>query len=191
MSAPAINSQLAAIIKRVIDAILRAEGGYVNDPADKGGETNFGITVAVARANGYKGAMRDMPEAVARAIYTARYITEPKFDQVLAVHAGIGAELIDTGVNMGPHRAAEFLQRWLNGFNDTGARYPALFVDGRLGELSLAALAAFLKWRGQDGATVLLRCLNGVQAERYLSITEANTTQRRFLFGWIKERVAM
>ena len=26
---------------------------------------------------------------------------------------------------------------------------------------------------------------------RYLSITEANTTQRRFLFGWIKERVAM
>jgi lysozyme family protein len=132
-----------------------------------------------------------MPEEVARAIYTARYITEPKFDQVLAVHAGVGAELIDTGVNMGPHRAAEFLQRWLNGFNDTGGRYPALFVDGRLGDISLAALAAFVKWRGQDGATVLLRGLNGVQAERYLSITEANTTQRRFLFGWIKERVAM
>ena len=110
------------LIARVIDAILRAEGGYVNDPQDKGGETNFGITVAVARANGYTGPMRNMPEAVARAIYTARYITEPKFDQVLALHAGIGAEVIDTGVNMGPHRAAEFLQRWLNGFNDTGAR---------------------------------------------------------------------
>lgn len=191
MIAPVISPQLAAIIKRVVDEVLRAEGGYVNDPADKGGETNFGITVAVARANGYKGAMRDMPEAVARAIYTARYITEPKFDQVLAVHKGIGAELIDTGVNMGPHRAAEFLQRWLNGFNDTGARYATLFVDGRLGDISLAALAAFLKWRGQDGATVLLRGLNGVQAERYLSITEANKTQRRFLFGWIKERVAM
>lgn len=191
MTAPVISPQVAAIIKRVVDEVLRAEGGYVNDPADKGGETNFGITVAVARANGYTGAMRNMPEAVARAIYTARYITEPKFDQVLAVHAGIGAELIDTGVNMGPHRAAEFLQRWLNGFNDTGARYPALFVDGRLGDISLAALAAFLKWRGQDGATVLLRALNGVQAEHYLSITEANTTQRRFLFGWIKERVAM
>ena len=156
------------LIARVIDAILRAEGGYVNDPADKGGETNFGITVAVAR-----------------------YITEPKFDQVLALHAGIGAEVIDTGVNMGPHRAAEFLQRWLNGFNDTGARYPALFVDGRLGAQSLGALAAFLKWRGQDGAAVLLRALNGLQAARYLEITEANKTQRRFLFGWIKERVAM
>ena len=179
------------VIARVIDAILRAEGGYVNDPQDKGGETNFGITVAVARANGYTAPMRDLPVALARAIYTARYITEPKFDQVLALHAGIGAEVIDTAVNMGPHRAAEFLQRWLNGFNDTGARYPALFIDGRLGEQSLGALAAFLKWRGQDGATVLLRALNGLQAARYLEITESNKSQRRFLFGWIKERVAM
>jgi len=191
VTATVISPQLAAIVKRVVDEVLRAEGGYVNDPADKGGETNFGITVAVARANGYKGAMRDMPEALARAIYTARYISEPKFDQVLAMHAGVGAELIDTGVNMGPHRAAEFLQRWLNGFNDTGGRYPALFVDGRLGDISLAALAAFLKWRGQDGAAVLLRGLNGVQAARYLEITEANKTQRRFLFGWIRERVTM
>ena len=180
-----------ALIARVIDAILRAEGGYVNDPADKGGETNLGITVAVARAYGYTGSMRDLPVAVARAIYTARYITEPKFDQVLAIHAGIGAEVIDTGVNMGPHRAAEFLQRWLNGFNDTGARYPSLFVDGRLGAQSLGALDSFLKWRGQDGAAVLLRALNGLQAARYLDITEANKSQRRFLFGWIKERVAM
>ncbi|OEZ98761.1 glycoside hydrolase family 108 protein [Duganella phyllosphaerae] len=191
MSAPTIATEFAAIIKGVIDAVLRAEGGYVNDAADRGGETNFGITVAVARANGYTGAMRDMPEAVARAIYTARYIAEPKFDKVLAIHAGVAAELIDTGINMGPHRAAEFLQRCLNGFNDTGARYAPLFVDGRLGELSLGALAAFLKWRGQEGALVLLRALNGVQTERYLAITEANTTQRRFLYGWIKERVAM
>ena len=179
------------LIARVIGAILRAEGGDVNDALDAGGETNFGITVTVARANGYTGPMRDMPVAVARAIYTARYITEPKFDQVLALHAGIGTELIDTGVNMGPQRAAEFLQRWLNGFNDTGARYPALFVDGRLGTQSLSALAAFLTWRGQDGAAVLLRALNGLQAARYLDITEANKSQRRFLFGWIKERVTM
>lgn len=180
-----------ALIGRAIDGVLREEGGYVNDPLDAGGETNFGITVAVARANGYQGAMRDMPVAVARAIYLARYVTEPKFDRVMAVHATIGAELIDTGVNMGPHRAAEFLQRWLNGFNDTGGRYAALFVDGRLGDVSLGALAAFLAWRGQDGATVLLRALNGVQAECYLAITEANASQRRFLFGWVKERVAM
>ena len=179
------------LIARAIDDVLRAEGGYVNDPHDKGGETNFGITVAVARANGYQGAMRDLPVALARAIYLARYITGPKFDQVLAIHVGIGAELIDTGVNMGPRVAAEFLQRWLNGFNDTGARYPVLTVDGSLGAQSLGALAAFLTWRGQEGAAVMLRALNCLQAARYLDITEANKTQRRFLFGWLRTRVAL
>ena len=38
---------------------------------------------------------------------------------------------------------------------------------------------------------MLLRALNGLQAARYLEITETNKTQRRFLFGWIKERVTM
>ena len=55
------------LIARTIDAILRAEGGYVNDPQDKGGETNYGIIVAVARANVYQGPMRDLPVTVARA----------------------------------------------------------------------------------------------------------------------------
>ena len=178
-------------IADIINAVIKAEGGYVNDPADAGGETNHGITVAVARANGFTGAMPDLPVALAYAIYLKRYVTEPKFDHIVAMNERIGAELIDTGVNMGPHRAAEFLQRWINGFNDTGSRYQTLFVDGRLGEISLAALAAFLKWRGNDGITVMLRALNSLQATRYLEITEANKTQRRFLFGWIKERVQM
>ena len=34
------------------DLILR-EGGYVFDPQDSGGETNFVITVAKARSYGY------------------------------------------------------------------------------------------------------------------------------------------
>lgn len=43
--------------REIIDEIIRVEGGYVNDPADSGGETNFGVTVAVARAHGYTGAI--------------------------------------------------------------------------------------------------------------------------------------
>lgn len=178
-------------ISDIINAVILAEQGYVNDPSDPGGETNFGITVAVARAAGYAGPMRDLPLSLAKNIYLQRYVIRPKFDLVVGVNPHIGAELIDTGINMGPHRAAEFLQRWLNGFNDTGSRYQNLFIDGHLGELSLAALSAFLKWRGKDGITVMLRALNGLQATRYLEIVEANKSQRKFLFGWIRERVAI
>lgn len=174
----------------VINNILAVEKGYVDHPADKGGPTNYGITLAVARANGYQGDMRDLPETVARGIYAMRYIVGPKFDQVAALNAEIGAELIDTGVNMGPTRAAEFLQRWLNGFNDTGSRYADLFVDGRLGPVSLDALRAFLKWRGVVGIKVMLKALNGVQGARYLQIAEADKSQRAFLFGWINQRVS-
>ena len=175
---------------QIIDEVIRVEGGYVNDPADSGGETNYGITIAVARANGYQGAMRDMPREFAELVYRKRYIDGPRFDAVLAMDADIGAELIDTGVNMGPHRAAEFLQRWLNGFNDTGSRYQALFVDGRVGDVTLAALRAFLNWRGAQGKVVMLAALNGLQASRYLEITEAKPSQRRFLYGWMLNRVA-
>lgn len=178
-------------IDQIIDHVIAAEGGYVNDPADAGGETNFGITVAVARANGYTGPMRALPREVAVNIYRQRYITAPGFDRITAVDAEIGAELIDTGVNMGPTQAAMFLQRWLNGLNDTGSRYQALFVDGRLGRVSQEAFAAYLKWRGRDGRTVLLRALNSAQAMRYLEIAEAKSSQKKFLFGWVLGRVVI
>ena len=48
-------------IEAMIDATIGREGGYSNHPADRGGETIWGITAAVARRNGYAGAMRSMP----------------------------------------------------------------------------------------------------------------------------------
>ena len=45
----------------LIDGLIEREGGYVDHPADKGGPTCFGITQAVARAQGYAGPMRELP----------------------------------------------------------------------------------------------------------------------------------
>lgn len=176
-------------IQQIINEVIRAEGTYSNNPADRGGETMFGITVAVARANGYTGLMRDMPRSVAEGIYRKRYVTEPKFDLVVQVNEAVGLEVIDTGVNMGPSRAAEFLQRWLNGFNLPGSGYQDLFVDGRVGSLTIEALKRYLARRGREGETVLLRGLNSTQGNRYLELTEANKTQRTFLYGWVRARV--
>ena len=39
-------------IEQYLDELIKREGGYVNNPADRGGATKYGITEAVARANG-------------------------------------------------------------------------------------------------------------------------------------------
>jgi lysozyme family protein len=49
-------------------ALVGNEGGYVNNPADPGGATRWGITQRVARAAGYLGDMRDFPLEQARVI---------------------------------------------------------------------------------------------------------------------------
>jgi len=178
-------------IERLLSDLIAVEGGYVNDAADRGAETRWGITAATARAYGYTGPMAALPEATARAIYRAQYVETPRFGDVMAIDPEIGAKLVDIGVNMGPVVAATFLQRWLNGFNDTGARYAELVVDGQVGNKTLDALRALLRWRGPMGATALLKGIHSSQGARYLDITEGNRSQRRFVFGWITNRVGM
>ncbi|WP_083579019.1 glycosyl hydrolase 108 family protein [Tardibacter chloracetimidivorans] len=53
-------------IESELNALLHREGGYVNNPNDTGGETNWGITRGVAVANGYSGPMKDLPLALER-----------------------------------------------------------------------------------------------------------------------------
>lgn len=178
-------------IEDIIADIIRAEGGYVNDARDAGGETNWGITIAVARANGYDGAMRDMPRSTAERIYRKRYVEAPGFDKIATLSPAIGAELVDTGVNMGPQVAARFLQRALNSLNRGQADYADLIVDGDAGDATRAALAIFLAKRGGQGLTVMLRALNALQGERYISISEARSANEAFVYGWLANRVAL
>ena len=116
-------------IGRLIDALIEREGGYVNHPADRGGPTCFGITEAVARAHGYRGAMAELPHDEAAAIYRRLYWLRPKFDQVAARAPRIAAELFDTGVNMGPAVAATFLQRALTALNRNGKDFGNYILD--------------------------------------------------------------
>lgn len=175
--------------EQTIDNILAVEKGFVDNPADHGGPTNFGITQIVARANGYDGAMQDMPVSLARTIYRNRYIVTPCFDKVALIDEAIAGELIDTGVNMGPQTSSTYLQRWLNAFNDGGSHYADVFPDGRIGDITLASLRAYCRWRGAEGSQVMLAALNAIQGERYLEIAEHDTSQRKFTYGWIRARV--
>lgn len=167
-------------IDDVLSSVLANEGGYVNNPADKGGETMFGITAAVARASGYTAPMSAMPRATALQIYRGQYVIAPGFGLVGNLSMLIAAELVDTGVNMGTTVAARFLQRALSALGDT-----PLVQDGNIGGVTIAALKAFLDKRGAEGERRLLALLNAEQGVRYLEITEARSANRAFLYGWL------
>lgn len=173
-----------------IDRLIAKEGGYTNHPNDRGGPTIWGITEQVARAFGYRGDMRDMARSVAVDIYTERYWTQPRLDEIAVLSDAIAEELLDTGVNMGSATAGKFLQRALNVLNRGGTAYPDLTVDGGIGKVTVAALRAFLDSRGAAGETVLLRMLNAQQSVRYIEIAENNPTQESFAFGWQQARVS-
>jgi lysozyme family protein len=176
-------------VDRLIDALIEREGGYADHPADKGGPTCFGITEAVARAHGYRGAMRRLPREEAAAIYRRLYWLRPRFDEIARRSSRIAAELFDTGANMGPAVAATFLQRALTALNRNGSDYPDLVPDGRVGPMTLLALDAFLAVRGSSGETVLLRALEALQGERYLRLAERRPANEAFLYGWLANRI--
>jgi lysozyme family protein len=176
-------------VDAMIDALVGREGGYSNNPADKGGPTRWGITEHVARAYGYAGDMRSLPRETALAIYRERYWTGVKFDQVAAIYPRVAEEMFDTGVNMGQAVAAGFLQRALNLLNRGASDYPDIAADGALGKMSLFALRSFQAKRGSAGEAVLLKTLDGFQLGRYADITEAREANETFFYGWVANRV--
>src|SRR5260370_42178613 len=112
---------------------LRAEGGYVDDPADPGGATNMGITLATYRE--WSGDPASVPprsrtEPTARAIYRSLYRNPLRAD---ALAIGLDLSVFDMGVNAGIWRSARLLQRAL-GF--TGEE-----VDGCIRPETLGAAA--------------------------------------------------
>jgi lysozyme family protein len=144
----------------------------------------------VARANGYRGAMRQLPRSEAVAIYRRLYWLRPRFDEVAKRSSRLAAELFDTGVNMGPAVAATFLQRALTALNRNTKDYADLTPDGRVGPATLTALDAFLALRGRSsGETVLLRALEALQGERYLRLAERRPANEAFLYGWLANRI--
>lgn len=110
---------------RAFIELLGNEGGYVNNPADPGGETNWGITATVARENGYVGPIKDMDQSVAKTIYARKYWL-PEFDQL---PYPVAFQVFDAAVNSGVGQAVRWLQRSV-GVAD----------DGKIGSVTLAAV---------------------------------------------------
>lgn len=172
-----------------VERVLGVEGSYVNDPNDSGGETNWGITVAVARAFGYTGAMQMMTRDQAKAVYRRRYWDSLCLDDIYVIAPAIAHELFDTAVNRGVETAGKYLQRCLNVLNKGGTLYGDVSVDGRIGPMTVAALREYLSARGKQGEVVMLRALNALQGADYIFLAEARPKDEAFVYGWLLNRV--
>lgn len=110
---------------QAFDRLLGHEGGYSFHPSDPGGETMWGVTVAVARAHGYRGKMVDLPRDTAKTIYRASYWDAVRADLLPAV---IRFDVFDGAYNSGPGQSIRWLQR-AAGVAD----------DGEIGPITVAA----------------------------------------------------
>lgn len=180
----------AAAVLAILAGIYAVEGGYVNDPADRGGATNYGITQAVARQAGYTGDMRRFPKhcdgpaaACADAIYLRDYVRP--FMPVIEAEPAVGAELVDTGVNMGTGTAALFFKLSLNELGGYG-----LPIKGGVTGRDVAAYAALQRSAGPVAACkAMLDRLDARQEARYRAIVKRRPANAKFLKGWLRWRI--
>ena len=162
-----------------IPKILQHEGGYFNHPLDSGGETMYGITIKVARANGYDGPMVEMKLDFAKSIYKKQYWDVLNLDEVN--NQEIANRIFDISVNCGYRTAAKILQRGLNLLNRNALSWFDIIVDGLVGKKTLGMLNE-LSLKDQD---YMVSVIKGLQFERYVKIVEKNPTQEVFFRGWI------
>lgn len=87
-----------------VQKILRREGGYVNHPADRGGETNFGIS---KRANPDVD-VRNLTEEQAVELYRSRYWDAAQVDSFPEHMRGA---IFDAAVHHGPGTARDWAAR--------------------------------------------------------------------------------
>jgi lysozyme family protein len=152
-TSPSCSELIAAVIKR--------EGGYVNDPKDPGGETKYGISKRAYPNVDIAG----LTEDGARDIYLRDYWLAPGLDKLPLTHV---EPVFDMGVNAGVFAAVKLAQRAVR-----------VTADGRIGPRTVAAISA-APARDFRLAFALERLLF------YLSTILARPTSVKYARGWFR-----
>ena len=187
------------------------EGGYSDKSTDRGGETYKGIS----RVNFPKWEGWPLVDAYkAEGPFTEKSLTEkldndPQLNRLVAVFyksvfwdklrldriasQAIANELFDTGVNQGAGTAAKYLQESINLLNRNATVCKDIAVDGGIGNQTLGAYEAILKYHAKYGSGLIedtiVKCLNGLQFERYRAICKKRPQQEANFFGWVTNRI--
>ncbi|MEM6889095.1 MAG: holin-associated N-acetylmuramidase [Pseudomonadota bacterium] len=175
-------------VREIATEIIRREGGFVNDPDDPGGATNFGVTIHTMRALGLDidrdgtvtvADVRALSREQAIEIFEKHYFEKPL---IALLPSALQAAVFDMYVNAGAN-AVKILQRLLN---DLGHQ---LALDGVLGPKTISAAQEAY----QRGAQEIVDAYAIARRNYYFRIADRRSASRKYARtragakgGWIK-----
>lgn len=187
-SAPEGSSKQAGDgrFERFAKGTFDVEGGYSNDPNDRGGETNHGITKDVLDAyqkrHGGLGAggeavgVKDLSQQQAKTIYKEVFYNDRRIDEIKDNKTV--EHVFDLGINHQPKVAGKMVQKAIN----NAIPGSNLTVDGVVGSKTIEAL--------NKATPDQLKIINNTVADEreafYRRLVDADPSQGRFLNGWVK-----
>lgn len=159
--------------QNIVPHIYAAEGGWVNDPADAGGETNKGITYRVwCDFFGSDSHDRFMEMSIEdwQTIYIKGYWDKCRCSELPQAVADIVAEY---AFMSGPSQAIRTLQTSINKLQGS----PSLKVDGVIGSMTIAAAK-------RCNLGLLCKQLFVERRLFYVAIIARRPANARFRNGW-------
>ncbi|MFK7880507.1 holin-associated N-acetylmuramidase [Roseobacter sp.] len=175
-------------VREIALEIVEREGGFVNDPDDPGGATNFGVTIHTMRTLGIDldrdgsvtiSDVRALSKDLAVEIFEKHYFEKPL---IALLPPALHATVFDMYVNAGSN-AIKILQRLLREMGHDIA------VDGALGPQSIAAAQAAYVQASQhlaDAYGIARRNYYFRIADRRNASRKYARTRRGGKGGWIK-----
>ena len=161
-----------ADITKLTDLILKWEGRFVNDPTDKGGATNMGVTLATWKQVGYdKDGDNDIDAE------DIKLLNKNDFNKVLKIYwdRWQADKILNQSI-------ANILVDWVWGSGKWGVIIPqrvlGVTADGIVGNVTISAL------NNKDQEALF----NDIFKERvrFLNdIVKYNKSQKKFIKGWM------